>query len=213
MLNRFTIIIIGIVSFVSISAFAKLPKILQEVENKYSKAATLSADFTQVNETAAFKHKKQSSGHLLAKRPNKIRWETLQPDPSLLVSDGKRFWHYTPPFEEGDRGQVIERKSYEVQSKLANALLSGSFSMAREMKVQQLGPSQFILLPKRGTAGTIARAEVQINPKQKVIEKVILEHHGGNRSEITLSNIELGHVFADDVFYFVPPPNTDPVKE
>jgi outer membrane lipoprotein carrier protein len=173
----------------------------------------MEAEFTQVNDVAALKTKKTSSGVILVKRPNKLRWETHRPDMSILVSDGIHFWFYTPPFDEGEHGQVIERRSSEVQSRLANALLSGSFSIAREMKIKQESPSKFSLTPRTGTAGTVKRAEIEIDPALKIIQKVILEHRGGNRSEITLSKIILGKPIGDEIFVFIPPPNTDRVKE
>ncbi len=190
-----------------------LPEVLQEVEAKYAKAATLQADFTQTIEFAALKSRKVSSGVIMVKRPDKIRWETLKPDMNLLVSDGRHFWLYTPPFDEGEHGQVIERKSSEINSKLANALLSGRFSVARDMKIRQESPSRFLLVPKPGTAGTVVRAEIEINPGQKTIQKVILDHKGGNHSEIQLSRIELGKPIGDEAFVFTAPPGTDKVEK
>ena len=182
-----------------------------EVEKKYTKAATLVADFTQTNEIAALNQKKVSSGRIVVKQPGKVRWETTKPDSSVMVSDGKKFWFYTPPFDESEHGQLIERKSSEMQTRLLNALLSGSFSLAREMKIKRLGNSKFTLTPKPGSAGTVAHAEITVDPKEKLITQVLLQHVGGNRSEITLSNIKLGDPLPDAVFVFIPPPNTDRV--
>ena len=191
----------------------KLPPLLQEIEGKYTKANTVFAEFVQVNETAALSQKKTSSGLLMAKRPNKVRWETLQPDQNLLVFNGRTFWYYTPPIDEGENGQVIERKSSAVQSRLANALLSGSFSIARDMKIEKKSASSFVLTPKAGTAGTVIKAKNDVNTEKKLIQKVTLSHRGGNRSEITLSKIELGKKLTDELFIFTPPPNTDRIQE
>jgi outer membrane lipoprotein carrier protein len=190
-----------------------LPALLQEVETKYANAATLQAEFAQINESAALKTKKSTSGRIMVKRPDKLRWETLKPDMSVLVSDGKKFWFYTPPFDEDEHGQVIERKSAETNSKLANALLSGRFSAARDMRIKAQGKSRFVLTPKPGSAGTVSRATIDIEPEKKLIQKVILDHRGGNRSEITLSHIELGKPMDDDLFIFTAPPNTDKVTQ
>ena len=190
-----------------------LPKALQDVEAKYTKAATLQAQFTQVNDVASLKSKKTSSGVLMVKRPGKLRWETLKPDMNLLVSDGTHFWFYTPPFDEGEHGQLIERKSSQVQSRIANALLSGSFSIAKDMKITQESASRFLLVPKAGSAGTVKRAQIEIDPKEKLIRRVTLEHQGGNRSEITLDKIELGKDLGDEAFVFKAPPNTDKVSQ
>ncbi|MBC7691898.1 MAG: outer membrane lipoprotein chaperone LolA [Methylotenera sp.] len=190
-----------------------LPPILAEIEAKYVKGSTLSARFNQVNEIASTKQKKTSAGVLLIKHPNQLRWETLTPDKNLLVSDGKTFWFYTPPFEAGERGQVIERRSSEVQSRLANLLLSGSFSSTQDMKLDQKSPTEFVLTPNKGTAGSVTLAQFQIDLDKKVIQKVSLEYEGGNHSEITLSEIEIGKALDPRYFSFVTPPETDRVKQ
>ncbi|MGK5082715.1 outer membrane lipoprotein chaperone LolA [Bdellovibrionota bacterium FG-1] len=190
-----------------------LPALLEEVEAKYTKAATLQADFTQVIEVAALKSKKTTTGVIMVKRPDKLRWETLHPEMNLLVSDGHKFWFYTPPFDEGEHGQVIEKKTDEINSKLAKALLSGRFSVARDMKIRQKNSSRFILTPRRGTAGTVEHAEIEVSPGKKLIQKVILVHEGGNRAEISLSKIELGKSIGDEAFVFVAPPHTDKVTQ
>ena len=191
----------------------KLPKILQEVEMKYVDAGTLIAQFSQINEIAAMNQKKKSSGLIMIKHPNQVRWETIKPDPNLLVSDGKTFWFYTPPFDESERGQVMKRKTSEIQSRLANALLSGSLSIAKDMKIKRMDLSHYRITPKPGTAGTVTQAEIEVDPDKKLIEKVVLTNKGGNRSEISLSEIQLGKSIDEGMFKFSTPPNTDEVTQ
>jgi outer membrane lipoprotein carrier protein len=190
-----------------------LPKLLQEVEAKYSKAHTLTAGFSQVVESVVTKQRQTSSGIVMFKRPNKIRWETLKPDPNLFVCNGVHAWYYTPPFEEGERGEYRERNASEVQTKLANGLLSGSFSVASDMRIEQKTPVRFLLRPKKEAAGTVEKAEIDIDPQEQLIRKVIIQHRGGNRTEVSLSDIELGKELPDSDFYFSPPRNTDRVED
>lgn len=190
-----------------------LPKILQEIEDKYTKSKTLSAQFSQVTTTKTTSTKKINSGKIFVKRPSKIRWETTKPENNLLIGDGNKFWFYTPPFDEDEHGQVIEKKASQVQSRLAHALLSGSFSVARDMKIQEKSPSTFLLTPKAGSAGTVSQATIEVDPEKKLIQKVILDHKGGNHAEITLSEIQLGEDLKDDLFIFKSPPNTDVIDE
>lgn len=212
---------LGMTLSVSLTCFAvparkkppQLPPLLVEVETKYTRASTLTAEFSQVTEDAILQKKKISSGKIFIKRPSRVRWETLLPDKNLLVSDGQHFWYYTPPFDEGERGQVIEKKSSNVQSRLANSLLSGAFSMNRDMIIRQKTPSQFLLTPKAGSAGTVQQALVEIDPEKKIIQKVTLNHRGGNRAEISLSKVELGADLKDTLFTFQPPPNTDKLDD
>ena len=190
-----------------------IPADLKAVEEKYKKAQTLTAEFTQITEIAATQQKKLTAGVVTLKQPNKIRWETLQPEKNLLVSDGKTFWSYDPPFEKGDHGQVITRKTSQVQSRLASILLSGEFSQAKDMGIEEITPGHYVLLPKKGSGGTVLRAEIDVNPTKKLVEKIMLEHEGGNHSTITLTNIVLGEKIDDAMFTFVAPPDTDKVNQ
>ena len=196
------------------AAPAKIPSELLAIEKSYAEAGTLQAQYSQVTFKAAMNSESRSSGNLSIKRPDKLKWEQTQPDTSLTLSDGRTVWFYTPPFDKDEKGQLIQRKSSQVNSKLANALLSGSFSSnARNMKIERKSPILFDLRPKKGTAGSILRAELEIDPQAKLIRKVTLFHEGGNRSEIGLSGIKLGEKLEDSLFKFSPPPNTDIVKE
>jgi outer membrane lipoprotein carrier protein len=205
--------LVAILGTPNYSQAKSLPKLMQEIESKYSKAQTLSADFSQKNLNAAFSKKKISSGKIYFKRPSKIRWETLKPDPNIMASDGKTFWFYTPPFDSDERGQLLERPATAIQSKLANALLSGSFSVARTVNIKQLNPTTFVLVPFPGTADTVQRATLVIDAERKLITNVTLEHKGGNKSEIALSNITLGQELENSLFILIPPPNTDKVTD
>jgi outer membrane lipoprotein carrier protein len=190
-----------------------LPPILQEVEQNYAKAGTLYAHFEQVAESAALKTKKKSAGDITIQRPNKLRWQTLTPDPNLLVSDGKHAWFYIPPYDPSERGQYTELPAGKIQSKLASALLSGEFSANPELAIKSVSDHEFVLTPKSGTAGTVAEARVEIDPKTRTITRVQLSHRDGNRSDIHLSDIKLGDKFGDDVFVFKAPANTDRMQE
>lgn len=193
-----------------------LPQLLQDVETKYARAATLTAEFTQTNVSAALKRTQKSAGVIFFKRPDKIRWETLTPDKNIMVSEGKHFWFYTPPFDETENGQVIEKRAKDVKSKLASDLLSATFSAATKangLRIKQESPSTFSLTPSKGSAGTVKQAKIEIDTEKKLITKVRLEHEGGNTSEISLSKIELGKALPDSLFVFVAPPKTDRITK
>lgn len=195
---------------------APLPALLKEVEAKYFKASTLTADFTESDQSATTKQTKKSSGKIEFKRPGKLHWETLKPDHNLLISDGKKFWFYTPPFDEGEAGQYWEKDASKIQTKFAHGLLSGTFSYnvsSGSMTVTQTSKTDFIVIPKKGTGGTIKQATLKVDPDKKLITGVELLHKGGNTSQINLSNIQLGQPLDDSLFHFTPPPNTEQMKE
>lgn len=190
-----------------------VPAELLAIEKKYLNAKTLEADFSQKDEVKLTGMTKDASGILMIRHPNQFRWETLKPDKNLLVSNGKKFWFYTPPFEAGERGQVIEKKTNEVQSDLANHVLSGAFSKIQGVEIQRISATRFKLVPAAGVAGTVKTAELEIDPKNNLIQQLTLEHAGGNRTQIRLSNIKFAGKMNDGYFRFVTPPGTDVLRE
>jgi outer membrane lipoprotein carrier protein len=192
----------------------KLPPLLEEVQAQYQKSAGLEAQFDQVTDIKATKQVKKAEGKIWIKRPNKLRWETINPDPNILVSDGKTFWFYTPPYDKGDRGQVIIKKTAQVQTQFLNALLSGTFSFTNgSTSIESKSSNEFVLKPKAGTAGDVQTAELTIDPVKHTVSKLVLTHVSGNRTEIKLKSINLNSKLEDKLFRFDPDKNTDKIVE
>jgi outer membrane lipoprotein carrier protein len=191
---------------------SQVPELLREVEENYTKAGTLFAEFKQLTESAATGTKKPSEGRIAIKRPDKVRWETTSPDPNLLVSNGKKAWYYTAPFDETEHGQVTEYPASRIKSKLADAILSGEFS-GKDLKIKTIDVTHFSIIPKKGTAANVKEAKVKVDPIQKTIVQVEILYDDGNHAQIDLSNIKLGEKLGDDVFVFQAPPNTDHIKQ
>jgi outer membrane lipoprotein carrier protein len=192
-----------------------LPELLAQVEAHYAKSGSLSADFAQKDLSATFGEKKSSQGTLAWKAPDSLRWETQSPEASLLVSNGKTVWVFTPPFDETENGQVIIRKASEVKSRLLDALLAGRFSKAMQqgLAIEVLPKRTFALKPKKSAGGNLKQAVVTIHDDQPVIAKVAIEYRDGNQSTIELSNIKMGQQLEKSLFEFKIPPRTDIVKE
>lgn len=192
----------------------KLPPLLQEVQLQYQKSTGIEAQFDQITDIRATKQVKKAKGRIWIKRPNKLRWETLEPDPNILVSDGKTFWFYTPPFEKDERGQVIIKKTAQVQTQFLNALLSGSFDFDKNAtSVEARSQYVFLLRPKSGTAGDVQVAQISIDPVKHTITEVLLSHISGNQTQIRLKEINLQPKLEDGLFKFSPDRNTDKIYE
>ena len=192
----------------------ELPPLLQAVKLEYQKSAGIQAQFTQMTEIKSTRQNKRAKGRIWIKRPSQLRWETLEPDPNILVSDGRTYWFYTPPFEKGDRGQVIIRKKAQVQTQFLNSLLSGSFEFSKgSVEIEEKSNQDFILKPKSGTAGDVKTAEVEIDPSKHLISKVTLTHSSGNVTRINLDEIHLAQKLEDSLFHFTPDSNTEKIVE
>ncbi len=206
-------------SGMALSAPAKakkaLPQLLAEVEAHYAKSGSLSAEFSEEKFSSAFGETKSSQGTLDWKAPNSFRWETKSPESSLIISNGKTVWMYTPPFDESENGQVIISKAAQVKSRLLDALLAGRFSSAvnQGLAAAPAGRRKFALKPAKCSGGGLKLVTVTIADHAPMISKVSIEYCDGNKSTIELSSLKMGEALAKSLFEFKVPPRTDVVKE
>lgn len=193
---------------------AALPQELAKIERIYRSKGTVVADFTQSEWNELTKSNRTTTGSLKVKMPNKLKWDQVEPEKSTLVSNGKIYWYYTPPFSADDNGQVVIMKAQKIQSKLATQLLTGRFSQIKGLQTRRLKPAgTFELKPKKGSAASVIRIEIQLDEQKSLVKKITLEHDGGNKTEIELNQIQLGSKLPDTDFEFSPPAKTEIIRE
>jgi outer membrane lipoprotein carrier protein len=182
------------------------------MQEKYASAKTLTTQFVQRQKSIALGTTKESSGRIYFKRPDRFRWETHEPasSASILVSNGKKVWYYTPPSRPQGKGQVMVRRAADVQSRLAMDLLAGSANLHKDFRVKEQGPDRFELTPLK-PAGDIEHIELFVERPTNLVYKLILFTTIGNETQLELKNVELGPELKDAMFNFVPPENTEEI--
>lgn len=88
---------------------------------------TLQSDVRQVIIEADGDVLEESRIRFLLKRPDGFYWDTLEPWPELIVTDGETLWHYQP-----DLWQLTIDDWEQDESELAAHLLSGRFDRLSE---------------------------------------------------------------------------------
>lgn len=63
---------------------------------KLAKVQLFGAHFEQQVFDQNGKQLQKATGEMVVSRPNRFRWETKQPDESLILSDGQEVWVYDP---------------------------------------------------------------------------------------------------------------------
>jgi outer membrane lipoprotein carrier protein len=90
------------------------------IPNKFS------ATFEQVYKSALTGKEKRSQGTIDYSYPGSIKLETQKPEKLIYVSNNKTTWYYTPPFIEGESGQVsIQQSSKNSLTKFLDLLRKG----------------------------------------------------------------------------------------
>src|SRR5882672_11417199 len=78
------------------AADSTAPELAAALQKKYDGIKDFSADFSHDYEGGVLRKKITERGHLLVKKPGKMRWEYAAPEVKSFVSDGVKMYSYIP---------------------------------------------------------------------------------------------------------------------
>src|SRR4051794_23027167 len=78
------------------AADTSAPELAAALQKKYDAIKDFSADFTHAYEGGVLKKQITERGHLLVKKPGKMRWDYSAPEQKQFVSDGVSMYSYLP---------------------------------------------------------------------------------------------------------------------
>ena len=140
----------------------------------------------------------QASGALMLSKPNLVRWETTEPDESLIVSDSETLWFFDPFIEQVS--------AYQLQNAIANTpillLTNQDQALWENYTVSQANKNSF-LIHANDPNSQVKTLEL-VFEQDRLAGFVILDATG-QVSKITLSQIDLANRPADKNFKFVVP--------
>jgi outer membrane lipoprotein carrier protein len=164
-----------------------------------------SANFEQYTKDEKGRKGEISTGRMNVQRPNKFRWETKEPFPQLIVSDGKNIWVYDPDLEQASRKQVSESETNG-----AALILNGDIkTLNKKFTITQLIDREreklFELLPKQESNFE----RIQLFFAGKVMQELVLVDIFGKETTIVLKDAKLNQRTKSSLFRFKPPKGTD----
>lgn len=185
---------------------SELDALINSLQAKYNKLSSLSADFTQLYNAPGQKARRES-GHLLLRKPGKMRWDYTAPEPKLFVSDGKWIYEYIPSDKYASRSAIKE--SGDMRAPFA--FLLGRGNLRRDFKIIEFakesparaGNKVLRMVPKR--AADFKELILEIEPASLQIARLSLIESGGARSDFLFSNLRENAVVSDAQFTFKAP--------
>ena len=177
-------------------AAAQLAQLLNGIE-------TFQADVRQLIVESSGGVLEESQIRFKLKRPNGFYWETTEPYPELIVTDGERLWNYQP-----DLLQVTLESWDPERSELAAQLLSG--------RVDEIEADYFIT---GGDAGNGYAFEFNLEPvdpaslyervtlyfRDRTLYSIHVDNGNGQRTFWEFFNHEINTPLDDDTFVFEVP--------
>lgn len=144
----------------------------------------------------------ESSGGFLMQRPGLLRWETKEPFPQLLVTNGQSIWMYDPDLE-----QVTVSKVAQQLSQTPAVIFSGELDqLNRHYTVSSSSSNRFQLTPRNRENEF---QNLQLVFDQGVISEMILLDGFGQTTEFKLTNVVNVDEKPIQDFDFTPPEGSD----
>jgi outer membrane lipoprotein carrier protein len=188
-----------------------LDKILKGIEARYA-GMGFSAVFFQESMLKAMQISDTAEGRLTVKKPGKMRWEYILPDPQTIMSDGATMWIYRPA-----DNQVMVGKAPEFFGGGKGAgFLSDIRQIRKSFCIQQLPAEkdQYLrlqLIPKKPEP-EIAEIILSVGKATFQVDQVVTFNAYGDETKITLSDYQFGLEPKENLFRFNIPEGTDVVQ-
>lgn len=152
----------------------------------------------------------ESRIRMLLKRPNGFSWETLDPFPELLVTNGVWLWNYQPDLE-----QVVIEPWDRAESELAAQLLNGGTNaLAEEYTITAFASEsrdieEFVLTPR--DAANINR-RVSLSFSSNRLDSIVIEARNAQRTVWRFMNVVRNLEIPDEAFEFEVPDGIEVIE-
>ena len=183
---------------------AKTPQLVAAMQEQYVQMNSFKAEFSQKSLNLESGAEEVRSGILLFQRPSRIRWETLKPEPELLLVTEKEIWNSLPAEKTATRYSP----ELAADSRSVLQVITGQSRLDKEFSIKEVGKEGdtviLLLYPHEPTV-QFTEGRLWINSRTKLIQKAEITGFY-TRTEISLHNLAMNLVFRPEEFAFTPPP-------
>jgi outer membrane lipoprotein carrier protein len=188
----------------------------QSLQRKYDTIHDFSADFVHTYRGGVLRKQITERGHVLVKKPGKMRWDYTSPEKKLFVSDGVRIYSYVP----ADKQVEIFAAPKDDQPGTPILFLAGKGNLTRDFTASLAD------VPAGSPAGSTAlklvprTAQPDYDWLLLVVDQQSLGLHAlvtmdgqGGQSSISFENLKENIGPADKEFAFSIPRGVDVINE
>ncbi|MAZ87898.1 MAG: outer membrane lipoprotein carrier protein LolA [Cellvibrionaceae bacterium] len=163
---------------------------------------TLSGQFSQRQSSSEGELLSESSGSFLMQRPGLLRWETLEPFPQLLTTDGTSLWMYDPDLEQ----VTVSRVSAQLTQTPA-VIFSGDLAeLKRQYQVSSTKANHYTLRPVDGD-NNFQRLDLVFDAG--LLKAMTILDGFGQTTEFDLEQVVRAESLPLERFQFEPPVGAD----
>lgn len=198
-----------------------LLEVAQKLQNTYEKATSVVADFNQTTAMKFSSRIRQASGTMVFRKPGRMRWDYLTPDYQVLISDGETISMY---FAKSNQMIVSNAQEY-LQSDVTYSFFAGTGNILRDFDVSapdfpnSMENSYLIKLTPKASHPHVSSIHVWISHDSYLIKHLQIVDHFETVTDLFFDNIQIdsnrysaGEI-KDDLFFFMPPANTEIIEQ
>jgi outer membrane lipoprotein-sorting protein len=150
-----------------------------------AETSTLRTRFVQRRSFAALGEEERSAGVLYYRRPDSLRWEYAEPDPSWTVIRGRRGWAVFPRIRQVQTFDLGSSRVDGILSVVGFAACGPAFAESFEITMGPRaddGRPVLSLTPLRPElAASFTRIELALDPQDLLPRRVVLHERTGDR--------------------------------
>lgn len=177
---------------------------------KLSLHQRFTAEFQQYTLSDGNRREEMSSGLIWIEHPDRIRWETTEPFPQLIIGDGNTLWIYDPDLEQATR----RRLSPDYAFTPASVLGASQETLNQRFEISQIdtgaNDALFELRPKETERAEFERLRLLFS--QQVLSEILIQDTLGQRSLIMLDKVNFPSAIPSSRFTFELPAGTDLIE-
>src|SRR4030088_1655535 len=110
-------------------------ELVQALQRRYDSIKDFSADFVHRYQGGVLRKQISERGHVLIKKPGKMRWDYAEPEKKLFVSDGVRIYSYIPQ----DKQVIVSAQPRDSETTTPALFLAGKGNLPRDFRPSLVG--------------------------------------------------------------------------
>jgi outer membrane lipoprotein carrier protein len=199
---------------VTLRADMTAPELAAALQRKVDAIKDFSADFSHTYEGGVLRKQITERGHLLVKKPGKMRWDYSVPEPKQFVSDGVKMYSYIPL----DKQVIVAPVPAGDEASTPALFLAGKGSLTRDFTPSLVDAPAGMPAGARGLK-LVPKARqrdydwllLAVDPGSLAIRGLQTVDGQGGKSSFSFTNLKENVGLADKDFAFKIPPGADVV--
>ncbi len=184
-----------------------LPTVIARMQSRYDLAKDFQARFTQSYSRAVMGRVTVSSGQVTFKKPGRMRWDYLQPEPRMFLSTGQFLWLYEPAEK-----QAFKQDLKSSQLPAALAFLMGRGKITDEFEVTASSDTRYgrpedyrLALRPKQPQSTYKSILFVVDGREFTVRESVLVDQQNNVNHFVFTDLKINAKVPDALFRWTPP--------